>query len=172
MSKTLTILEIGSGGRSAVVPEKGDQLVEVDPIFEAPVREWTDRRGVNRIRFNDSSLLRPDYQPEIVIARALNPEDIEDGILNEYEKQIKGAREVVVVIEDQTEEARRSGGSERVARTVVEQLRRMGRIELEVHSLGEVSLGEIFQDMRIDRDIRENSGNMVEGGGRGRVVRG
>lgn len=162
----LRILDIGSGGVSSVKGKPGDEIVEVDPAFSGNKRALI--KGVTRRRVTDVGAVK-GFQPHLVAAVAPNPNDVDGGMLFEYEEQIRGANAVVAVIENRTREAQSAGGAGRVAMTIAKQLREMGRRDVRIEEYEPDCLSEVLQGLGIDRVTREERSRNL-GGGRGAKV--
>lgn len=148
------LLEIGPGEVMGIKPEAGDVWVGLDPIFSGV--EVGESGGAKTVRADDAGRL-PKFVPDLVLAVAPDPNDIEGGLLWDYERFIKGAGMVVVVVDTRTREALSGAGVKGAVAKVIKDLREMGR-RVESGEVGE-TIGVMGRrvDLSLSRDLGSHS---------------
>lgn len=123
------VLEIGPGEVLGIGLKRKDVYIGVEPYSGSKkLNERINRaeRGA-RINLVEDNQLLPKFSPDLVLSVAPNPNDIEDGVWYEYEKFIKKAKVVVMVLDTRTIEANSGSGVMGLAETIREQFAEMGR---------------------------------------------
>lgn len=123
------LMEIGFGDVGGISLEKNDLYIGVEPYFEGIIsfRVNQAERGANVIVVNGCEKL-PDFTPDLVLCLAPNPNDIDEGMLYQYERFINDPKTAVVVVTDnRTREATSGAGAQALKNKVICDLRDMGR---------------------------------------------
>jgi len=162
------LMEIGPGGSGGVSLKRNDLYIGVEPYFEGELRFSVNKAEIGaEVVMVDNANRLPKFKPDLFLSIAPNPNDVDDGMLFEYEGFIKGAEVVVLALDMRTREANSGSGVKGFAKKVESDLSEMGRrgIDREVIS---GSISELLDDLGVERNCSLNSS--ADLGGRAVVV--
>ena len=126
--KGKVILEIGPGESLGVEVKKNDVYIGVEPYSSS--KQLKDR--VNRanpeakINLVENAYTLPDFAPDLMLMVAPNPNDIEDGILFDYEGKFNQAKGIVIALDTRTREATSGSGVKGLVQKIRSDFREMG----------------------------------------------
>lgn len=149
------ILEVGFGGVGGINLEKNDLYIGVEPYFGGEVSFKVNKaeRGAGVIVLDDSLKL-PKIRPDLFLCIAPNPNDIDGGMLYEYEKIIEDNRVPIVIVTDlRTREANSGPGATALKDKVCMDLEEMGRRNVKSAKVSG-GLSGVFDLLEIDRSSR------------------
>lgn len=148
------ILEIGPGKSGGVGLNKNDLYIGIEPNFGGELNFKVNKAELGaKIAILDDSLNLPDFPPDLVICLAPNPNDIDNGMLWEYERFINRKKTaVVIVLDTRTWEAKSGLGVKGLTRKVVDDLDEMGRRRINYKEADDSDITEILEHMGIERN--------------------
>lgn len=162
------LMEIGPGKIGGVSLEKDDLYIGVEPYFEGELSFAVNKAELGaRVAVVTDVYQLPKFKPDLFLSIAPNPNDIENGMLFDYEPYIVGAGVVVLALDTRTREANSGSGIRGFVRKVECDLKEMGRREMGMEVVSG-SISELLEDLGLERNCNLNSS--ADLGGRAVVV--
>jgi len=164
----IVIMEIGPGSRGGVGLKGNDLYIGVEPYFKGELSFAINKAEIGaRVAMVDDVSRLPKFEPDLALCIAPNPNDIDDGMLFEYEDYIREAGVVVLALDTRTREANSGSGVKGFVKKVESDLREMRRRGIGREAVSG-SISELLEDLGVERDCNLNSS--ADLGGRAIII--
>ncbi|MBP6891643.1 hypothetical protein KBB92_01825 [Candidatus Shapirobacteria bacterium] len=122
------IMEVGPGESLGVEVKKGDVYIGIEPYSRSKkLRDKVNRaHPQSKVFLVENNYTLPDFEPSLVLSVAPNPNDIENGMLYDYESFLKKSKAIVIALDTRTVEANTGSGVRGLVKKIKSDFREMG----------------------------------------------
>ncbi len=167
-SRGKVIMEIGPGESLGLEVKNKDVYIGIEPHSRS--KELNSRvnkaHPLSKVFLVENSDTLPDFKPNLVLCVAPNPNDIEDGMLYDYENFLKNAEGIVLALDTRTVEANSGSGVKGLVKKIQSDFREMGIKDFHAAKCSGTNISAVMEEIGMEdyRCSLESSADIGYGG--------
>ncbi len=151
-NKAKVIFEIGPGESLGIEVKKKDVYIGMEPYSRS--KKLNDKinkaHPMSTVNLVEQVYTLPDFEADLVLAVAPNPNDIEDGMLFDYEPWLRRAEGIVLALDTRTIEANTGSGVKGLVKKIQSDFREMGIRDFNVARVSGTSISRLVEEVGME----------------------